>query len=174
MKNKIAKLTIQGKEIVVELGHTMEEWKEAHHGNERAWGLNLEEYLSGDIAIIDGMPYWYIDGKLCEADFSGNVYYHRYYKDNLKECFINFLKERGGEIHTFGLCSSEGMGLDDSTIDMVVLDGSDIQFVYNENLPMTDDNFDYFEYFDKDEMCEFYTGLVLHYDEYQKNIEDYE
>jgi len=76
-------------------------------------------------------------------------------REELKQRIIDLVKVYGdedGKLYIFNYCCENGRGLDDSTIDAIVVDGGDVKFWYNYNMK---DDYVYMEHFNLAELESF-------------------
>lgn len=64
-------IILNGIKIKIEVGHSVQEWKQYYGANEDSWeptnwDISIEDLISGAIEPSDGMIYWLIDGRLFE------------------------------------------------------------------------------------------------------------
>ena len=61
-------LTINGKMLHLELGHTEEEWRDMYGSDNSLWDIALDDYIEGAIEPNEDITYWYINGRLYETE----------------------------------------------------------------------------------------------------------
>lgn len=66
-ERKITIKTIDGIEVSVAIGHTIEEWEETFNQCEDLWDFPIEEVVDGTIEPNTDMVYWQIDDRLYET-----------------------------------------------------------------------------------------------------------
>jgi len=79
-------------------------------------------------------------------------------KKSMKELFIALVNNYGkdNELYTFEICSNYGVELANSTIDKIVIVGTDVLFYYNENTG----DYDLLEAFKDKDLLDFYNGII--------------
>ena len=93
-------------------------------------------------------------------------------KKTIEEAFKQFVRENAGEgenkLYVFDLCSMYGVGLADSTIDEIRINGyGEVEFVYNAN----EGDYDNIMHFSYRDLRDFYYGIVDAWNEEMSCIE---